>query len=138
MRELFRPLLQFVEHTSDQWTGRTPVGAERSSDWQKVRSEWLKAHPQCAGCGGTSDLRVHHVVPFWVDSSLELDPSNLITLCEAKKYGINCHLLLGHFGNWQKWNPTVQVMAPIWNRRIHEGLESYVRRFVEYANGEMK
>lgn len=133
MRNLFRPLIQFVEHTSDQWQGRTPVGAARSSDWHAVRDAFLVEHPTCACCGGTKHLRVHHIVPFWVRQDLELDPENLIVLCEAKKFGINCHLLVGHHGNWKLWNPGVRVTARTWNMRLNQGLEHYVRRFVEYA-----
>lgn len=131
--QLLRPIRQFVEHTSEQWQGRTPVGAKRSPEWDRVRDMWLERHPVCACCGGKKKLRVHHIIPFWVRQDLELDASNLITLCEAKKYGINCHLLIGHHGNWRRWNPAAEFTANVWNCRLNEGLEYYVRQFVEYA-----
>jgi len=55
-------------------------------------------------CGGTKAVEVHHLIPFSIAPDLELDPHNLITLCERKKYGINCHLLVGHLGNYRRFN----------------------------------
>jgi hypothetical protein len=46
---------------------------------------------------------VHHIEPFHVAPDKELDPANLLTLCDYP--GASCHLLLGHFGNWTMWNP---------------------------------
>jgi len=55
-------------------------------------------------------LEVHHVIPFQVDSSLELVPSNFVVLCEGKKT-INCHLIVGHGGDYKDFNPSVLVDA---------------------------
>ena len=63
----------------------------------------------CAVCSGTASLEVHHIVPFHIDATKELDPSNLITLCESKKNGVNCHLFFGHLGNYKRVN--VQVVT---------------------------
>jgi len=41
-----------------------------------------------------------------------------MTLCENKKYGINCHLLVGHLGNWQKINLTCKADVKEWNQKI--------------------
>jgi hypothetical protein len=46
-----------------------------------------------------------------MDKSLELTPDNLITLCESKKYGITCHLFVGHRGNYRLFNPDVVSMS---------------------------
>lgn len=56
-------------------------------------------------CGGTKNLEVHHVKPFHIDPTLELDPTNLITLCEEMSK--ECHLKKGHLGNWKKVNENV-------------------------------
>lgn len=77
-------------------------------------------------------MRVHHVVPFHVDPSRELDPSNLMTLCEAKKYGINCHLLVGHLGNWRRWNPFVWLHANQWRRRLSGTCSQIARAVAEW------
>jgi 5-methylcytosine-specific restriction endonuclease McrA len=51
-------------------------------------------------------LQVHHVKPFHLHPHLELDPRNLITLCEAR--GRDHHLLLGHLGEWQSHNENIR------------------------------
>lgn len=43
--------------------------------------------------------------PFHLHPELELDQSNLITLCE--KPGHDCHFTFGHFHNWALFNPDV-------------------------------
>lgn len=89
------------------------VATRRSSKWPAVRTAWLLVNPRCALCGGTEDVEVHHVVPFHVDPSRELDPSNLLTLCEESRRlnGLNCHLFAGHLGNWQQYNPRARAMC---------------------------
>ncbi|MCF7835793.1 MAG: HNH endonuclease [Candidatus Marinimicrobia bacterium] len=94
--------------------------AKRSSQWPKVRQEYLKNNPKCAVCGGTKKCEVHHVLPFHLFPELELDLKNLITLCECKKYGVNCHLFMGHLGNYKKFNYNIDEDAIIWNKRLKE------------------
>jgi len=83
----------------------------RSSKWPAVRKEFLKWNPVCAACGQADALNVHHIEPFHVRPDLELDPQNLLTLCEAGPARCNCHLLIGHSGNWKAWNPKVRQSA---------------------------
>lgn len=85
-------------------------GVPRSPDWPKVRGEFLKDHPVCECCGGSTMLNVHHIVPFHIDKSREEDKTNLITLCEGSN-GLNCHLWAGHCGNWSAWNERVRKAA---------------------------
>lgn len=75
----------------------------RSKDWPKVRNEFLKGKT-CAVCGRKDKIEAHHVVPFQIDPSRELDPKNLLALCEGKKT-INCHLIIGHGGDYKDVNP---------------------------------
>ena len=86
----------------------------RSPKWEGVRAKHLKAHPVCAACGTKKTLEVHHIVPFSDNPELELDPSNLITLCESATDGIICHLCIGHLGNYQSYNKNVQYDAAVW------------------------
>ena len=79
----------------------------RSGKWPRVRKQHLKAFPFCACCGGKKKLEVHHVIPYSLDRKLELDPSNLVTLCDHMR----CHLLIGHLGRWASWNVLVCQMA---------------------------
>ena len=97
---------KIITHIKDLAQGKTD-GTKRSSKWPSVRKAHLDTHPTCAVCGGNKTLEVHHIVPFHFDQSKELDPSNLITLCESKKHGLCCHLLVGHKGNYKNQNPLV-------------------------------
>jgi hypothetical protein len=74
----------------------------RSSSWRTVRNKHLKKFPTCAACGRTKNLEVHHIVPYQVDRSKELDTDNLITLC-----GDYCHFVFGHFMDYKSWNTNV-------------------------------
>lgn len=75
----------------------------RSSQWAKVRGVWLLLHQTCAACGGTTNLNVHHIKPFAYYPELELVPTNFLTLCEHPAR--NCHLNIGHSGDWAAYNP---------------------------------
>ena len=99
-------------------------GADRSSKWPAVRSAHLKAHPCCAVCGTRKDVQVHHIKPFHIKPELELDPNNLVTLCTSKYWGFNCHLAVGHGGNFRYENANViEDIARI--RRV--GNPAYIR-----------
>lgn len=86
---------------------QNPLAQNRSPLWAKCRKKHLKTNKTCAVCGGQDILRVHHIIPFHIAPDLELEPSNLITLCERKKYGVSCHLWFGHLGNWKNYNENV-------------------------------
>lgn len=78
--------------------------------------------PTCAACGHTGlGVQVHHIKPFHLHPNLELDPDNLITLCEVK--GREHHLLLGHLDNWESYN--VNVRADV--KRFHKKSEKEIR-----------
>jgi 5-methylcytosine-specific restriction endonuclease McrA len=82
-------------------------GHERSPEWPRVAHEHLSIEPACAACGHRGQgLQVHHIKPFHLFPELELDPNNLITLCELK--GRDHHLLLGHLDDWESYNPNVR------------------------------
>lgn len=89
----------------DRWR----LGAEarpRSPEWPRVRAEHLAVEPKCRWCGGTASLAVHHIAPFHLFPQRELDPTNLITLCETS--GKGCHFERGHLGvSWSDYNPQV-------------------------------
>jgi hypothetical protein len=63
-------------------------------------------------------LDVHHIRPFHLHPDLELEPSNLITLCEADKGGVNCHLFIGHLGNFKSFNVDVKADASYWREKF--------------------
>lgn len=88
-------------------------GESRSPHWPKVRAEHLKLHPECAACGQTDKLQVHHIIPYSFDPSKELDPNNLITLCVDGPGHMNCHLLWGHGGDYKFSGINVRENAKI-------------------------
>ena len=110
-----RPLFS---HITDLVSGKVPLGAIRSNKWATVRKRHVEANPTCAVCGGTDKLEVHHKKPFHSNPDLELDPTNLITLCESWNNGAQCHLLFGHLGNYRDINPDVTADAEIWNKKL--------------------
>lgn len=82
-------------------------GRARSPQWPEVAREHLLHQPGCAACGYEGQgLQVHHIRPFHLFPQLELDPTNLITLCEVK--GRDHHLLLGHLDDWESYNLNVR------------------------------
>ena len=102
-------LNSFLERTNsdhdDQLSDEGLFGAARSGKWSEVRRDFLKLHPACEACGITTDLNCHHIKPFAHFPELELDPSNLITLCRKH------HFEVGHLGNWRTANATVREDA---------------------------
>jgi hypothetical protein len=76
--------------------------AVRSPKWTDVRKNFLKEHPTCVACGRSKKLEVHHKVPVHLNKELELDPSNLVTLCADP-----CHFLFGHLMNFKSYNKNV-------------------------------
>ena len=112
-KDLPKPLIDFMLALGQSNVGPSP---KRSSKWPALLKLTIDAHPYCAVCGNKNkkSLIAHHITPVWVDSSKELDPGNLIVLCENsdKLPGFNCHLTMGRMGNYRLWNP-----------RIHEVVE---------------
>ena len=88
----------------DDGTVKPPDMGQRSTHWPKVRADFLKDHSSCAACGVTEGLEVHHVLSFHEHPDRELDPDNLITLCERHR----CHFTFGHLWNWRTNNPNVR------------------------------
>ena len=83
------------------WREHVVKRLSRSRHWPKVRRQFIKGHHQCACCGRTRGLEVHHVAPFHLHPDLELDPVNLVTLCRAD------HLTFGHLKSWRSYNDEV-------------------------------
>lgn len=95
---------------------RKPVVA-RSPKWPKFRLRFLYGRT-CAACGGKELLEAHHIKPFHLFPDLELDENNVLPLCERKRSGLNCHLLIGHLGNYRSYNETAKQDAAYWLQRL--------------------
>jgi hypothetical protein len=113
------------------WIGRTPeippeppeqqaeqvvngfgFGNSRSSHWATLRDQFVDVYSQCAACGSTLDLNVHHIKSVRRYPELELEFTNLITLCRVH------HFQIGHNRNWKNENPNcVQDVREY--RRLH-------------------
>jgi len=90
------------------------VEAKRSPHWPHVRAVWLHQNGRCFHCGSRLHLEVHHTVPFHLCRQFELDPDNFVTLCEGP--GRECHLHVGHLGNWKTFNP--KLIGPAMRRKL--------------------
>lgn len=100
-------------------TKSKPLESRRSPKWPAARKAYLLRHPKCFVCLGTKKLNVHHMKPFHLHPGLELDPTNFITLCEGNPE-INCHLFVGHLGNFKGFNPDVITDAKAWRLKLIE------------------
>ena len=107
-----------ISKIKDVLQGKAPLRAKRSPHWATARRLHLKSNPTCAACGDTNKLEVHHIKPFHEYPELELEPSNLISLCESRSYGIICHLLIGHNGNYRLINPNVVEDSNTWLQKL--------------------
>ncbi len=108
--EVFRLQALWTPYPWDGCRGGPPVmtGLPRSGKWPSCRARHLKRQPVCQACGCTvlKLLNVHHIKPFQWFPELELDPGNLITLCERPQ--MSCHWIFGHGGkSWAVWNAAV-------------------------------
>lgn len=76
--------------------------AYRSPKWSSVRKQHLNNQPNCMACGKNKKVEVHHIEPVHLNPDRELDPSNLITLCDDP-----CHFVFGHLLDYKSWNKDV-------------------------------
>lgn len=111
--------MNLLQTNVDLERAKIPPGIVRSLHWPKVWSEHLRLNPTCIFCGGSRKLEVHHILPFHLHPELELDPSNLATLCEEDKGGINCHLHAGHLGSFKSYNADLLTDAAYWLNKIN-------------------
>jgi len=98
-------------------------GIARSPHWPTVEKAFKALHPNCIACSaelyGKVGIQVHHaVVPFHIAilcgrPDLELDPRNLVSLCETEKDkpAPNHHIRVGHLGDFKSWNSNVVADA---------------------------
>lgn len=75
-------------------------GAKRSFEWSSFRKQHIMN--KCEYCNSKWFLNLHHVLPFHLYKELELEPTNICTLCRS------CHLLLGHFQKWASFNEDIK------------------------------
>lgn len=92
-------------------------GESRSPQWPTVRRKFLEGKV-CAACGGTEQLEAHHLVPFSVDRNRELNPENLLALCEHPAR--LCHFRVGHRYRWASYSRHATEDAELDRKRLEE------------------
>lgn len=110
-------MIKLIKHISDVVKGKTSLFKPRSSKWPALRKSFIEAHPECSACGSKEFLEVHHIKSFKLHPDLELDPKNLIVLCDRPGPD-NHHMYIGHLGNFKQENPNVVTDA----RKIRKSL----------------
>ena len=103
---MINKILQFFGFNQENFGARSP-------SWSKIRREHLNKFPYCAACGRNKKLEVHHIKPFHTNPELELDPNNLVTLCDDP-----CHFVFGHLMNYKSWNNTVVEDCKLYYEKI--------------------
>jgi 5-methylcytosine-specific restriction endonuclease McrA len=86
--------------------------ALRSNKWPKVRALHIERENACVACGKKHWLQVHHIKPVHLFPELELEDSNLLTLCRRH------HFIIGHLEYWKSFNSNVVRDAREWRERI--------------------
>ncbi len=86
-------------------------GVPRSSKWNALRNQFIKANPKCEACGVKAET-VHHCEPYHLKPELELKISNLISLCDE------CHLVLAHLKSFQRYEKDIREVAKLFRAKI--------------------
>ena len=102
-----------ITKIKDVINGKCEIKDKRSAKWPTVRKNFLVENSKCAVCNSKDKLEVHHIFAFHTSPELELDPSNLITLCD--KY---CHFMFGHFMNYKSWNVNVIEDSKVYYNKV--------------------
>src|SRR6185312_2603434 len=138
-----------MDHPDHGAAAAAEHGLARSPHWPHVEKAFRKAHPHCVACApDASDhaVQVHHRAPFHYVVSLgrpdlELDPRNLVSLCETEegKPAEDHHLLIGHLGNFRAGNLEVlEDAATTFHGMTSEAIRSDPRWLDKEKNGRIK
>ena len=86
-------------------------GIPRSSKWPKIRNDFIRQYPNCEACGVKAET-VHHIIPYHKNPLLELDTSNLISLCDE------CHLVLAHLKSFQRFDSDIKEVTRLFKKKV--------------------
>ncbi len=70
--------------------------ARRANTTRKAMNYYRASHTECAWCGRSKKLEVHHIIPVSVAPGLADQQSNMIMLCRKPA----CHQIVGHDGDF--------------------------------------
>ncbi len=93
----------------------------RSSQWKNIRNEYVKYYSVCQFCFKPVEV-VHHIQPFHLYRTLELDWNNLVSLCN------DCHLKYGHFGDYRSFNPLLKLDILLYQYKPDLFMEKYLSK----------
>jgi hypothetical protein len=101
------------------------VGARRNWRFQPESQLWLRGK-SCAYCDAPAD-EAHHVYPFWLFPSLEMDKRFWLPVCRR---GEDHHLHLAHLGSFERFDPLAACHAAIFkfDRRLSTIFMSLMKR----------
>ncbi len=105
----------YIGHTTNHVFGLNTSNS-RHPKWKSISLNYRKKMGKCAVCGKTTNLVVHHKMPFHMNPEKELDENNFVVLCENRP--VNCHYLFGHLMNWQGYNPNINEDIETWNKKL--------------------
>jgi 5-methylcytosine-specific restriction protein A len=114
---LILPIWAFLDREVDKSGADRAISSQpkehlRSSKWDNVRKSHLKEESCCAVCGTEKDLEIHHILAFEYYPELELEDSNLITLCRHD------HFVWGHLCDWKSYNPKIREQIETYKGRV--------------------
>lgn len=101
-------------------------GTPRHKDWRKESRAFLAENPTCWVTGRPAAI-VHHIVPFWLDPSLELEWYNFAPFADQQ-----VHLFAGHGGNWRCYRPRLREWCRA-ERAAREDMKADLLRFAAYC-----
>jgi len=94
------------------------AGTKEWRNWRKLRADVLKYYGECGACGNEKELEGHHVYPRHLFPEYALSWLNIIILCD------DCHLRLGHWGNYKEYNPDIKAHCEMLTvSRLQQGRE---------------
>ena len=97
---------------------RAYLGTPRVAGWAKLAKVHLRVYPACQVCGRRTNVVPHHKLPVSFRPDLELDPDNLVTLCNGHRSFGGCHQWVGHLGDPHSYNPDVMPDIDIWREKM--------------------
>lgn len=105
----------------------TAANTPRNPKFTHAAQTWLNDQT-CAACGRPDHLEAHHVLPFHLYPQFEMDPRNWIALGRHPDH-LNCHLIIGHLGDFEAFNPLVRELAAtlLFNRRLSQAILHAIR-----------
>jgi len=100
-------MFEFVRHVMRNPSMITKH-ARRLYATRKAMREFHATYRECAWCGRSKHLEVHHIIPVSVAPHRAADKTNMIMLCRKPA----CHQIIGHDGDFRsRYVPDVEEIC---------------------------